>query len=236
MPIFDIIAFDADDTLWHSERLYVEAQTQFTQLLTHYHDPDWINDRLYQTEMQNIQQFGYGVKAFTLSMIETAIELTEGRITGADIRTIMNLGKKMLSAEVELLDSVRDSLAKLATHYPLMVITKGDLLDQERKMARSGLEEYFRHVEIVSQKSPERYARLLRQHSIEPVRFLMVGNSLKSDILPVLTVGGSAAHIPYEITWLHEVAEPPADGQTGYYPLESMGQLPDLLAKLERGA
>jgi putative hydrolase of the HAD superfamily len=167
-------------------------------------------------------------------MIETAIELTEGRITGSDIRAIMELGKTMLNAEVQLLDSVADSLEQLAKRYPLMVITKGDLLDQERKIASSGLEGYFQHVEIVSRKTDERYLHLLKRHAIEPGRFLMVGNSLKSDILPVLAVGGSAVYIPYEVTWLHEMAEPPAAGQDRYYSLANMGQLPELLESIEQ--
>lgn len=234
MPPFDLIAFDADDTLWHTERYYVEAQTQFTQLLAHYHDPAWIQERLYQTEMQNIQQFGYGIKAFALSMLETAVELTEGRISGGDVQAILELAKGMLNAKIELLDTVQETLPALAGRYPLMVITKGDLLDQETKMARSGLEEYFRHIAVLSQKTSERYARLLAQHSVAPGRFLMVGNSLKSDILPVLELGGSAVHIPYEITWLHEAADPPPAGQPGYYPLPHMGALPALLERLER--
>jgi putative hydrolase of the HAD superfamily len=233
MSNFDVIAFDADDTLWHNERLYVNAQARFAQLLSHYHNPEWIGERLYQTETQNIQHFGYGIKAFALSMIETAVELTEGRLQGQDVQALINLAKEMLSAKVELLEHVAETIPQLAANYRLMVITKGDLLDQETKIARSGLGQYFQQIEIVSQKTPETYQRLLKKASIPPERFLMVGNSLKSDILPILELGGSAVHIPYETTWLHEIASPPEDGRAGYYPLEHLGQLPTLLGRLE---
>jgi putative hydrolase of the HAD superfamily len=234
MSNFDVIAFDADDTLWHNERLYVNAQARFAQLLAHYHNPEWIGERLYQTETQNIQHFGYGIKAFALSMIETAVELTEGRLTGQDVQALINLAKEMLSAKVQLLNHVGETIPQLAARYRLMVITKGDLLDQETKITRSGLGQYFQQIEVVSQKTKEIYARVLDRYSIAPERFLMVGNSLKSDILPILELGGKAVHIPYETTWLHEVASPPAEGQVGYFPLEHLGQLPALLERLER--
>lgn len=233
MTRFETIAFDADDTLWHSERLYVNAQARFRQLLAHYHSPDWIEERLYQTEMRNLKHFGYGIKAFALSMIETALELTEGRVAGSDIGMIIGWAKEMLAAEVELLEHVAETIAALAQTYPLMLITKGDLLDQEAKIARSGLAPYFRHVEIVSDKSRESYTALLQRHNLAPARFLMVGNSLRSDILPVLALGASAVHIPYQLTWAHETAEPPA-GQPGYYEIAHLGLLPGLLERLER--
>lgn len=233
MSIFDVIAFDADDTLWHNERFYLDAQNRFTQLLSHYHKPEWINERLYQTEIRNLQHFGYGIKAFALSMIETAVELTEGRISGQDIQTLIDLAKEMLSIDIQLLNYVENTIPQLANKYKLMVITKGDLLDQETKVARSGLEQYFQHVEIVSQKTRESYERILKRYLIAPERFLMVGNSLRSDILPILELGGQAVYIPYETTWLHEVADLPPDGQTGFYKLEHMGQLPVLLEELE---
>ena len=232
MPTFEFIAFDADDTLWHSERLYADAQKRFAQLLANYHDPEWINDRLYQTETRNIQHFGYGIKAFALSLIETAIELTEGRMSSKEIQEIVGWAKQMLNAEVELLPQVSQIIPRLASQYPLMVITKGDLLDQEMKIRKSGLENYFQHIEIVSQKTLETYGKLFKKYSITPSRFLMVGNSLPSDILPILKLGGSAVHIPYEITWLHETAEQPPIDQTGYHQLETIGQLPPLLERI----
>ena len=236
MSNFDVIAFDADDTLWHNERLYVDAQARFARLLGQYHNPEWVGERLYQTETQNIQHFGYGIKAFALSMIETAVELTEGRLTGQDVQALINLAKEMLSAEVQLLDHVGETIPHLAANYRLMVITKGDLLDQETKITRSGLGKYFQQVEVVSQKTREIYERVLKRSSVTPKRFLMVGNSLKSDILPILEMGGNAVHIPYETTWLHEVASPPPEGQVGYYPLEHLGQLPALLEQLEQNS
>ena len=236
MTAFDIIAFDADDTLWHTERLYVDAQARFVQLLAHYRDPEWVRERLFQTEMRNMQHFGYGVKAFALSMIETAVELTEGQVSGHDTYALIGLAKEMLGAEVELLPHVGEAIPALAARYPLMVITKGDLLDQETKIARSGLGGYFRHVEIVSEKTTESYARLFRQHGIAPERCLMVGNSLRSDILPVLALGGHAVYVPYDLTWQHEVAHPPPPGQPGFYQIEHLGQLPTLLDRIASGA
>jgi putative hydrolase of the HAD superfamily len=233
MSCFDVIAFDADDTLWHNERLYVSAQAKFKQLLAQYHSPEWIEERLYHTEIRNLQHFGYGIKAFALSMIETAVELTEGRIAGKDIQTIIDAAKTMLAAEVELLEHVADTLASLTTTYPLMLITKGDLFDQETKIVRSGLAQRFRHIEIVSDKSHESYAKLFQRHDITPERFLMVGNSLRSDILPVLALGASAVYVPYQHTWAHEAAERPPAEQQGYYEIEHLGLLPSLLQRLE---
>ncbi len=234
MSRFEVIAFDADDTLWHNERLYVSAQARFKELLAHYHSPEWIDERLFQAEMRNLPHFGYGIKAFALSMIETAGDLTEGRISGHDIQAIIDAAKEMLAAEVELLEHVAETIARLADTYALMLITKGDLRDQETKIARSGLGPHFRHVEIVSDKSPESYSRLLKRHAIAPERFLMVGNSLRSDILPVLALGASAVYVPYRLTWAHEVAEPPSAEQPGYYELEHLGLLPGLLDRLEQ--
>jgi putative hydrolase of the HAD superfamily len=231
---FDLIAFDADDTLWHSERLYAETQKQYTQILASYHNSDWINDRLYQTEIRNIKHFGYGIKAFALSLIETAIELTEGRISSKEIQEIIDLAKNMLNSDVELLPYVGKIIPQLSNQYTMMIITKGDLLDQETKIKKSGLAEYFQYIEIVSQKTLESYEKLLKKYSVEPNHFMMIGNSLPSDILPVLKLGGSAVHIPYEITWLHETAEQPPHDQTGYYELKDLGQLPLLLEKLNQ--
>lgn len=233
MPQFETIAFDADDTLWHNERLYVDAQARFKQLLAQYHQPEWIEQRLYQTEMRNLQHFGYGIKAFALSMIETAIELTEGRIAGADLQIIIDSAKHMLAAEVQLLDHAADTVARLAATHTLMVITKGDLRDQESKVTRSGLAEHFRHVEVVSDKSRASYELLLRRHGIAPEGFLMVGNSLRSDILPVLELGASAVYVPHELTWAHEAADPPPAEHRGFYQIEHLGLLPALLERLE---
>jgi len=234
MPPFAMLAFDADDTLWHNERLYVDAQARLADLLSAYQDGKWVRQRLFQTESHNMQHYGYGIKAFTLSMIETAIELTEGKISGQYLGQILAVAKGMLNAEVELLDHVGETIPLLAETHPLMLITKGDLLEQERKIKRSGMARYFKHVEIVSQKSRENYSELLKQHGIPPERFLMVGNSPRSDILPILELGGNAVYIPYETTWLHEAADLPPEGQAGFYALQHMGELPTLIAGLEK--
>lgn len=232
MPIFDVLAFDGDDTLWHTEHLYAEAQARFKGILTRYLPPDGIEDRLNQIEIRNLPYFGYGIKAFVLTMIEAAIDLTEGRISGGEVQNLLDIGKTMLAAEVRLLDHVADTLARLADSYSLMLITKGDLYDQEAKIARSGIAPYFKNVEIVSNKPAETYQTLLTKHRIEPDHFLMVGNSLRSDILPVLAIGGHAVYIPHPMTWSHEAADPPPADQPGYFELENVGQLPDLLARL----
>jgi putative hydrolase of the HAD superfamily len=233
MPKFDWIAFDADDTLWHTEHLYANAQARFVQMLSRYHSPEWVQQSLYATETRNIAHFGFGVKAFALSMIETAVELTEGRISGQDIQLLVETAKEMLSAEVVLIDQALETLTRLAADHRLMVVTKGDLLDQESKIMRSGLGEIFQAIEIVSDKNRESYQRLFKRHAVQPSCFLMVGNSLRSDILPVLEAGGSAVYIPYSTTWLHEIADAPPPGQTGFYQLERIDQLPGLVAQLE---
>jgi len=233
MARFQMLAFDADDTLWHNERLYVEAQVQFKQIMSRYFDPDQVDDRLFHTESRNMELFGYGIKAFTLSMIETAIELTEGNIPASEIQKIVEISKHMLSADVLLLEGVAQTVPQLAAAYPLMVITKGDLLDQERKINKSGLKDYFHQVEIVSNKSRQGYEVILERHKIDPKRLLMVGNSIKSDILPVLELGAQGVYIPYETTWLHEVAEA-SHGHESFYTLRNFGQLPQLIADLEK--
>ena len=230
---FEVIAFDADDTLWHTERLYVDAQARYKELLSHYHSPEWIQERLDEAEKRNLPHFGYGIKAFALSLIETAVELTDGNISGRDIQTIIDIARGMLTARVELLEHVAETVARVAETHALMLITKGDLLDQETKITGSGLGPYFGHVDIVSDKNPESYASLLKRHALSVGRFLMVGNSLRSDILPVLSLGASAVYISYPLTWTHEAAEPPPEGQPGYYRLEHIGMLPGLLERLE---
>jgi putative hydrolase of the HAD superfamily len=231
---FKLIAFDADDTLWENESLYARTQAKFRDLLAFYHPPEWIGARLYETEMRNLAHFGYGVKAFTLSMIETAIELTEGHISGEDIKFIIDQGKQMLTAEIVLLEHAAETVRQLSRDYPLMLITKGDLLDQESKIRRSGIQECFNFVEIVSDKNSESYTRLLQEHGVRGQDFLMVGNSLRSDILPILEIGGSAVYIPYVMTWLHESAALPPSGTPGFYQIEHLGQIPGLLKNLNK--
>ncbi|HXV15407.1 MAG TPA: HAD family hydrolase [Gemmatimonadaceae bacterium] len=204
MQMFDVIAFDADDTLWHNESVFQSTETQFAELLSAYHPPAWVRERLFATEMKNLQHFGYGVKGFVLSMIETAIELTEGKARGDEIQRIVNWGHEMLQAPVQLLDGVRDTIEVLSRQHRLMLLTKGDLFDQESKLARSGLGEHFSMVEIVSEKNVATYQRVITRSSVPPERFLMIGNSLKSDVLPAIDAGAHAIHIPYAMTWAHE--------------------------------
>ena len=228
--MFDLIAFDADDTLWHNETLFQATAREFAALLATHHPPEWIQERLFATEMKNLRHFGYGIKGFMLSMIETSIDLTEGRVTGAQIRTILDWGHAMLQAPIALLDGVGETIAALAGPHRLMLLTKGDLFDQESKLARSGLGEHFSAVEIVSEKSARTYATIMARHKVAPARFLMVGNSLRSDILPVLEAGGTAVHVPYPTTWAHEhVAAELMAGKT-FTTLASLGELPAWLA------
>lgn len=233
MTRFDIIAFDADDTLWHTERLYVDVQSRFFDLLTKYHNRDWVEERLYDAEVRNLQHFGFGVKAFALSMIETAVELTEGRVTGHEVQSIIGWAKDMLSADIELLAHVADTIMALKPSYPLMLLTKGDLLDQQMKIARSNLSEHFKYIEIVSDKRKANYEQLLAKYAVSPDKFLMIGNSIKSDILPVLEMGGTAVYVPYELTWKHEMASLPDATQAGFYQIDHIGLLPELLKRLD---
>ncbi len=234
--MFDSLAFDADDTLWYNETLFRECQAEFRRLLADYHDDEWIEHRLYETQVRNVGRMGYGVKSFTLSMVETAVELTEGRIGGDKVQRIIELGKTMLAAPVDLLDDVVDTLELLSRSHHLMLITKGDLLDQESKLERSGLRDYFRHVEVVTHKEPATYDRILRRHRIAANRFVMVGDSLRSDVLPVLAVGGWAIHIPCETTWKHELVDDPDPSDPRFRRIESIRLLPETLGALTQPA
>ncbi len=199
-----VIAFDADDTLWVNEPYFQETEQLFCQLLEDYLPQHTVSRELLQTEIQNLPLYGYGIKAFLLSMIETAIRISDGTIRAEVIEKIIGYGKAMLQKPIELLDGVEEALAALKGHYKLIVATKGDLLDQERKLKASGLEHYFHHIEIMSDKGEADFLKLIRHLDIEPGAFLMIGNSLKSDILPVLNIGGHGIHVPYHTTWAHE--------------------------------
>lgn len=226
------IAFDADDTLWHNERIFLSAKKKYQELLAGYHDHDWIERRLDEAESRNIQHFGYGIKGFTLSMIETACELTEGRITGSEIREIIGFAREMLESPIEVLDGVHETISELAPNYSLMVITKGDLFDQEAKLARSGLGDYFQQVEIVSKKVRTTYDHILTRNAIDPAQFVMVGNSLRSDILPVLEAGAKAVYIPYETEWFHEMVSEDELREKEFITLTQITDLPDYLEKI----
>ncbi|MBI4410089.1 MAG: HAD family hydrolase [Gemmatimonadetes bacterium] len=230
--MIEIIAFDADDTLWQNEALFRSTQAEFRKLLSHYHEEPWIEQRLYETEVKNLAHFGYGIKAFMLSMVETAIELTEGRVSGEEIRRILALGRAMLEAPIQLLDGAEPVLVALARSHELMLITKGDLLDQETKLERSGLRDYFRRIEVVSRKDSGSYRRVLAKYGVSPERFLMVGDSLRSDVLPVLEIGGRAVYIPHETPWAHELVEVELAVRERYIQLESIRELPAAVARL----
>jgi putative hydrolase of the HAD superfamily len=231
----EVVAFDGDDTLWHSESHFVDAHARFVALVSRYvdGDPSVIDERVVATERANLAIYGYGAKAFTLSLIESAIELTGGRVTSSEISAILDLGKRLLDHPVELLDGVEEVVARLADDgYRLIVVTKGDLFHQEAKVAGSGLADRFSRVEIVSEKDVSTYRRVMGEASVAPEDFLMIGNSVRSDILPVVELGGHAAHLPYMYTWeLEHVADSDAE-RMGFHELTSIRQVPELLERL----
>src|SRR3982075_3284806 len=224
MPI-RVVGFDGDDTLWHNETRFNLTQDQLRDLLRrHVPDAD-VHAHLAEMEMKNLGIYGYGVKAFTLSMIETAIELTEGKIPTSDLEVILGWGKRMLMEPTELLEGVEAALHELNGRYDLLLITKGDLFDQESKLARSGLADLFAGVEILSEKNVESYRTILARRGIKAEEFVMVGNSLKSDIAPVLALGGRAVHIPYPVTWHHEVVPEESLPKSRWHKLENIAEL-----------
>ena len=228
----EIIAFDADDTLWYAERYYKEAQRQLETILSPWEPPDSTGKNLYEIEIKNVPTYGYGAKSFILSMIEAALQISEGQIELDAIDQILALGRSMLAQEVHLRPDVKKVIPELAKEFPLMIITKGDLLDQTSKVSRSGLADHFTLVEVVNEKSAAIYREVFKKYQITPQHLLMVGNSLKSDVLPILELGGSAVHIPAETTWEMERVtsfEPP---EIGFYELAHMGQLPELIVQI----
>ncbi|MBV5315125.1 MAG: HAD family hydrolase [Prolixibacteraceae bacterium] len=199
-----VIGFDADDTLWVNEPFYQSVEKEFCQIMTPYLSTKETSEELFRTEMQNLEIYGYGAKGFILAMIETALRVTGGKITSYEISCILDIGKTLLTMPIQLLDGVENVLQELQGKYKLILATKGDLLDQERKLQKSGLIGYFHHIEIMSDKHENNYKKLLSHLDIQPHEFLMVGNSVKSDILPVLNIGAKAIHVPFEVTWQHE--------------------------------
>jgi putative hydrolase of the HAD superfamily len=202
-----VIAFDADDTLWVNEPYFQETEKKFCALLEDYLPHHDVQKELFKTEIENLSLYGYGIKGFMLSMIETALRVSEKSASLDIIEKALEYGKELLAKPIELLDGVAEVLEALKGDYRLVVATKGDLLDQERKLKKSGIEHYFHHIEIMSDKKENDYLKLIRHLDIDPSEFLMLGNSLKSDILPVLEIGGHAFHIPYHVTWAHEEVE-----------------------------
>ena len=205
------IAFDADDTLWVNEPLFREAEAQFCKLMTPFIAAQECNKILFDYEMKNLPLYGYGIKPFVLSLIECGMAISNNKLPNETVAQIIDIGKNMLNEPVQVLEGIEETLQKLAKNYRLVMATKGDLLDQERKLIKSGLEEYFHHIEIVSDKTPKHYLKLMKHLDVAPDEFLMIGNSVKSDILPVLEAGGYAVHVPFHTTWAHELATEPLE-------------------------
>lgn len=223
------IAFDADDTLWHNETIFRFTEERFAKLLSEVMDSEPLMDRLLATERRNLKFYGYGIKGFTLSMIETALDVTEGRASPHIISEILAAGREMLTHPVETLPGVREAIEKLSERFRVMVITKGDLFDQERKVAESGLAELFHTVEIVSEKTEETYSDLFSRHGTGPEQAVMVGNSLKSDVIPALQAGAWGVYVPYQITWAMEKADEPQECER-YRCVKSLTEFVELLA------
>lgn len=199
-----VIGFDADDTLWVNETYFRDAELEFSKLMAAYETANKVDQELFKRQIENLPFYGYGIKGFILSMVEIGLELSNNSISNETIGAILNIGKDMLNKPVELLDGVNEVLQTLAKEYRLIVVTKGDLLDQERKLEKSGLMDYFHHIEVVSDKKEANYSKLLNHLEIKPSEFLMIGNSLKSDILPIINIKAKAIHVPFHTTWIHE--------------------------------
>ncbi|MBI1775961.1 MAG: HAD family hydrolase [Proteobacteria bacterium] len=231
MPQLSAIGFDADDTLWHNERFFKLTEARFATLLAEHAEADDIARKLLESERRNLQFYGYGIKGFTLSMIETAIEVTQGHVPASVIGEILAVGRDMLGHPVETFPYVRETLEELAGSYRILLITKGDLFDQERKLAQSGLGELFHAVEIVSEKNASTYERIFNRHGDGPSRSMMVGNSLKSDIVPAIEAGSWGVHVPHALTWALEHCEAPVQ-EPRFRRLSHLGELVDLVAEL----
>lgn len=230
--MFKIIAFDADDTLWHNEMIFQDTQQLLYQMLKPYADEEVVHEKLSKIEMSNLRLFGYGITGFTLSMIETALEISGGQIPQSKIQYIIDCGKQMLEAPIELLPDVRPTLEKLIDSYSLMLISKGDLMHQMNKVESSGLAELFSLIEIVHEKNKHTYKKIVHKHGITPSLFMMVGNSMRSDILPILEIGASAVYIPYHVTSHVEMATQSDVQSSNFWQLESLKELPQLLSTL----
>lgn len=224
-----VIGFDADDTLWVNETYFRNAELEFAKLLSAYETPNKIDQELFKKEIYNLPLYGYGVKAFVLSMVESALELSNYDISSKSIEAIMNIGKDMLNKPVELLDGVEEVLQTASKNYRLILATKGDLLDQERKLEKSGLTDYFHHIEVLSDKKEANYLKLLNHLDIKPSEFLMIGNSLKSDVLPLVNINAHAIHVPFHTTWAHEQVDAQEAKGKSYKTINSLTELLKLL-------
>jgi putative hydrolase of the HAD superfamily len=231
-PTLSAIGFDADDTLWQNEQFYRLTERRLTELLAAHAEAGDVSLRLLEAEKRNLAFYGFGIKGFTLSMIETAIEVTDGRVPAAVIQEILASGRELLRHPVETLPHVRETLAQLAGNYRIILITKGDLFDQERKLAQSGLGELFDGVEIVSDKNADTYRRVFSRHGDGPERSMMIGNSLKSDVLPAIEAGAWGVFVPHELTWAAEHAAEP-EGDSRFRKIERLGQLNALIAEID---
>nr|WP_053993040.1 HAD family hydrolase [Mangrovimonas sp. TPBH4] len=224
-----VIGFDADDTLWVNETYFREAELEVAKLLAPYETANKIDQELFKMEIKNLPLYGYGVKGFVLSMVEMALELSNNSVSNATIASILDIGKDMINKPVELLHGVEETLKILAQDYRLILVTKGDLLDQERKLQKSGLSSYFHHIEVVSEKEEGDYSKLLNHLDIKPSEFLMVGNSLKSDILPLVNLKAKAIHVPFHTTWIHEQV---SETETQHKTYKTVNSLPEIIQVL----
>lgn len=225
------IAFDADDTLWHNERFFKLTQDRFADLLRDYVNGHHLAEHLLAAEKRNLGHYGFGIKGFTLSMIETAIDVTDGRVPASVISELIAAGREMLEHPIELLPHARDAVEAVAGTHRVLLVTKGDLLDQERKLAQSGLGDLFDAVEIVSDKTPRVYARIFDRHGDGAAHALMAGNSLRSDVNPVIAAGGWGVHVPHDLTWGYEVDDAPQDAAR-FRKLRNLGELPRLVKEI----
>ncbi|KPM30408.1 Haloacid dehalogenase domain protein hydrolase [Croceitalea dokdonensis DOKDO 023] len=220
-----VVGFDADDTLWVNETYFRETEEKFAALLEGYETKNKIDQELFKTEIENLELYGYGIKGFMLSMIESALDLSNGNVPSSTLMKILDMGKQMIAHPVEVLPGVEEVLTALMPKYRLIVLTKGDLLDQERKLEKSGLKRFFNHVEVLSDKKEGNYRGLLNNLQIKLDEFLMVGNSLKSDVIPLINIGAKAVHVPFHTTWAHEMVHKKAMESTAYLELRGIKEL-----------
>ena len=224
-----VIAFDADDTLWVNETYFRNAEHEFAKLLSKYETENKIDQELFKTEIKNLQHYGYGVKGFVLSMVECALELSNYQVSQKTIEAILDIGKRMLEEPIELLNGVEEVLKSLQGKYKLIVATKGDLLDQERKLEKSNLLKYFHHIEVMSDKKEKDYLKLIKHLDIQPSELLMIGNSLKSDVLPLVEIGATAIHVPFHTTWAHEEVHENEKSDVAYKTVSNIKEVISLI-------
>lgn len=220
-----VIAFDADDTLWVNETYFRDAENEFAKLLANYETENKIHQELYKKEIKNLPVYGYGIKGFVLSMIECALEISNNQVSPKIIEQIITIGKQMLAKPIELIDGVEQVLKELSSNYKLIVATKGDLLDQEKKLEKSNLSDYFHHIEVMSDKKAKDYLKLIKHLDIHPSELLMIGNSLKSDILPLIEIGATAIHVPFHTTWAHEEVNDNEKAASTYKTISSIKEM-----------